>query len=98
MARLLAFIDIFVDSPLLGEVVDALTEFPNVEEIYEVTGEYDVVTLVSTEGIEEFRDFLKNKVLKIPGIKSTVTSIVLHAAKGHRNHTGTEKQRNSTSQ
>jgi len=86
MARLLAFIDIFVDSPLLGEVVEALTEFPNVEEIYEVTGEFDIVTLVSTEGIEEFRDFLKNKVLKIPGIKSTVTSIVLHAAKGHRNH------------
>jgi len=98
MARLLAFIDIFVDSPLLGEVVNALTEFPNVEEIYEVTGEFDIVTLVSTEGIEEFRDFLKNKVLKIPGIKSTVTSIVLHSAKGHRNHTETEKQAKSASQ
>ena len=98
MARLLAFIDIFVDSPLLGEVVNALTEFPNVEEIYEVTGEYDIVTLVSTEGIEEFRDFLKNKVLKIPGIKSTVTSIVLHAAKGHRNHTETKKRTTSTLQ
>ena len=99
MARLLAFIDIFVDSPLLGEVVNALTEFPNVEEIYEVTGEYDVVTLVSIEGIEEFRDFLKNKVLKIPGIKSTVTSIVLHAAKGPRNHhPETENQVGSASQ
>jgi DNA-binding Lrp family transcriptional regulator len=98
MARLLAFIDIFVDSPLLGEVVNALTEFPNVEEIYEVTGEFDVVTLVSTEGIEEFRDFLKNKVLKIPGIKSTVTSIVLHTAKGHRNNKETEKQTKSASQ
>jgi DNA-binding Lrp family transcriptional regulator len=97
MARLLAFIDIFVDSPLLGEVVDALTEFSNVEEIYEVTGEFDIVTLVSTEGIEEFRDFLKNKVLKIPGVKSTVTSIVLHAAKGHRNHAETEKRAESAS-
>jgi len=85
MAKLLAFIDIFVDSPLLGDVVEALVEFPNVEEIYEVTGEFDIVTLVSTEGIEEFRDFLKSKILKIPGVKSTVTSIVLHAAKGHRN-------------
>ncbi|HXX87819.1 MAG TPA: Lrp/AsnC ligand binding domain-containing protein [Candidatus Acidoferrum sp.] len=99
MARLLAFIDIFVDSPLLGEVVDALTQFPNVEEIYEVTGEFDIVTLVSTEGIEEFRDFLKNKVLKIPGVKSTVTSIVLHAAKGHRNNwNGTEKPSKSPPQ
>jgi len=95
MARLLAFIDIFVDSSLLGEVVNALTEFPNVEEIYEVTGEYDVFALVSAEGIEEFRDFLKNKVLKIPGIKSTFTSILRHSAKGHRNHTETEKQTKS---
>jgi DNA-binding Lrp family transcriptional regulator len=98
MARLLAFIDIFVDSPLLGEVIDALIEFPNVEEIYEVTGEFDVVTLVSTEGIEEFRDFLKNKVLKIPGIRSTVTSIVLHSAKGHRNNKETDNQAKSASQ
>ncbi len=85
MARLLAFINIFVAAPSLGEVVDALSKLPNVEEVYEVTGEFDIVTLVSTADIEEFRDFLKNKILKIPGVHSTVTSIVLHTAKGHRN-------------
>ena len=77
--------DIFVESPALDDVVRALNQFPNVEEIYEVTGEFDVVTLVSAADIEEFRDFLKNKLLKIRGIKSTVTSIVLNAPKGHRN-------------
>lgn len=85
MARLLAFVDIFVESPALDDVVKALIQFPNVEEVYEVTGEFDIVTLVSASDIEEFRDFLKNKLLKIKGIKSTVTSIVLNAAKGHRN-------------
>ena len=85
LARLLAFVDIFVESPTLDDVVKALNQFPNVEEIYEVTGEFDIVTLVSTADIEEFRDFLKNKLLKIKGIKSTVTSIVLNAPKGHRN-------------
>ena len=85
LARLLAFVDIFVESPALDDVVKALNQFPNVEEIYEVTGEFDVVTLVSAADIEEFRDFLKNKLLKIKGIKSTVTSIVLNAPKGHRN-------------
>jgi DNA-binding Lrp family transcriptional regulator len=85
LPRLLAFVDIFVESPLLDDVVKALNEFPNVEEIYEVTGEFDIVSLVSAADIEEFRDFLKNKLLKIKGIKSTVTSIVLNAAKGHRN-------------
>ena len=95
MARLFAFVDIFVDSSRVGDVVNALTEFPNVEEIYEVTGEREIVTLVSAEGIEEFRDFMKNKVLKIAGLKSTVTSVLLRAAKGHRNHTETEKQTKS---
>ena len=85
LPRLLAFVDIFVESPMLDDVVKALNALPNVEELYEVTGEFDIVTLVSAEGIEEFRDLLKNKLLKIKGIKSTVTSIVLNAAKGRRN-------------
>jgi DNA-binding Lrp family transcriptional regulator len=85
LPRLLAFVDIFVESPSLDDVVKSLNQLPNVEEIYEVTGEFDIVTLVSAADIEEFRDFLKNKLLKIKGIKSTVTSIVLSAAKGHRN-------------
>lgn len=82
MARLLAFVDIFVDSPSLDAVAKALSELSNVKELYEVTGEFDIVSLVSAADIEEFRDFLKNKVLKIPGVKSTVTSIVLSALKG----------------
>ena len=85
MAQLLAFVNIFVESPALDDVVQALSKFPNVEELYEVTGEFDIVTLVSAEGIEEFRDFLKNKLLKIKGVKSTVTSIVMGAPKGPRN-------------
>jgi len=70
---------------MLDDVVKALNELSNVEELYEVTGEFDIVALVSAADIEEFRDLLKNKLLKIKGIKSTVTSIVLNAAKGRRN-------------
>jgi len=93
LPKLLAFVDIFVESPMLDDVVKALNQLPNVEELYEVTGEFDIVTLVSAAGIEEFRDLLKNKILKIKGIKSTVTSIVLNAAKGHRNgHTNSGEQ------
>jgi DNA-binding Lrp family transcriptional regulator len=84
MTRLLAFVDIFVESPQMDEVVSALERLPNIEELYEVSGEFDIVTLVSAEDIEEFRDILKNRIMKIAGIKSTVTSIVLHAHKGPR--------------
>jgi DNA-binding Lrp family transcriptional regulator len=71
----------------LDEVVQALSQLSNVEELYEVTGEFDVVTLVSVADMDEFRDFLKNKVLKIKGIRSTVTSIVFNASKGARKAT-----------
>lgn len=71
----------------MDDVIEALTKFSNVEELYEVTGEFDIVTLVSATDIEEFRDFVKNKLLKIKGVKSTVTSIVLYAPKGPRNGT-----------
>jgi DNA-binding Lrp family transcriptional regulator len=84
MKQLLAFVDIFVESPQMDEVVQALAKLPNMEELYEVTGEFDIVSLVSAADIEEFRDVLKNKIMKIKGVKSTVSSVVLHAHKGPR--------------
>ena len=84
MSRLLAFVDIFVESPYMDEVVQELQKLPNMEELYEVTGEFDIVSLVSAADIEEFRDILKNKIMKIRGVKSTVTSVVLHSHKGPR--------------
>ncbi len=82
MSKLLAFVDIFVESPEMDNVLEALGKLENLEELYEVTGEFDIVTLVSAADIEEFRDILKNRIMKIKGIKSTVSSIVLKAHKG----------------
>ena len=66
----------------MDDVVEALSKIDTVEELYEVTGEFDIVTLVSASDIEEFRDVLKNRIMKIKGVKSTVSSIVLKAHKG----------------
>jgi DNA-binding Lrp family transcriptional regulator len=65
----------------MDKVVDELVKMPEVLDVYEVTGEFDIVTLISTENLSSFRNFLKNKVLKIDGIKSTVTSIILSTPK-----------------
>jgi DNA-binding Lrp family transcriptional regulator len=77
-----AFVNIFVEASLIDDVVKALSKIDTVEELYEVTGEFDIVTLVSASDIESFRDVLKNRIMKIKGVKSTVTSIVLSAHKG----------------
>lgn len=71
-----------MDSSSLHVVIKGLSEVSNVEQIYEVTGEFDIISLVSAADIEEFGDLLKNKILKIPGVKSTVTSIVFNVDKG----------------
>lgn len=82
MPHLHAFIDIFVEAHMFDEVFEALSKLDCIEELYEVTGEFDIVALVSASDIEEFRDVIKNKILKINGVKGTVTSIVLQAHKG----------------
>jgi DNA-binding Lrp family transcriptional regulator len=82
MQKLLAFVDVFVDAQEMDSVLSSLSKLEHLEELYEVTGEFDIVTLVSAADIEEFRDILKNKIMKIKGIKSTVSSIVLKAHKG----------------
>ena len=89
MSRILAFVDIFVESSEMDDVVASLYKLEHLEELYEVTGEFDIVALVSAADIEEFSEILKNKVMKIKGVKSTVTSIVLHTHKGPKsnNHT-----------
>jgi DNA-binding Lrp family transcriptional regulator len=87
LPRLLAFIDIFVESAEMDNVVEALSKLENLEELFEVTGEFDIVTLFSASDIEEFRDILKNRVMKIKGVKSTVSSIILKTHKGPRART-----------
>ena len=68
----------------MDDVVQALQKLENLEELYEVTGEFDIVSLLSAADIEEFREVLKNKIMKIPGVKSTVSSVVLMSHKGPR--------------
>jgi len=86
MGGLLAFLDIFVESSEMDHVIEALLKINSIEELYEVTGEFDVVTLIRCSDIEEFRDILKNKILKIKGVRSTVSSVVLHSHKGPRSN------------
>ncbi len=79
--NVLAILNIFTQTTALEKVTAAIAKLPEVLDVYEVTGEYDIVALVSVGDIIAFREFLKEKVLKIPGIRSTVTSVVLHTHK-----------------
>ena len=83
MTPLLAFVEILVDSSSNSDdVAGALSQLPNVVELYKVSGEFDIVTLVSTRDIDEFHNLLHKKILKIKGVRTEVSSVVLDANKG----------------
>lgn len=80
------FLNLFVESKELEGVTQALVKLPEVTDVYEVTGEYDIVCMLKVDDILHFRNVLKDKVLKITGVKSTVSSVVLfeHKREGER--------------
>jgi DNA-binding Lrp family transcriptional regulator len=56
-----------------GLVKAALSKFPEISEIHEVFGRYDIIAKVETRNMEEFTRFIKNKVRIIEGVKSIET-------------------------
>jgi DNA-binding Lrp family transcriptional regulator len=82
MNRLLASVNIFVEQSQKGRILKALSDLKGIEEVYDVAGEYDIVSIVSASCIEEFRDILHGKIMKIKGIKSTIITIILEPHKG----------------
>jgi DNA-binding Lrp family transcriptional regulator len=82
LSRVLASVNIFVESSEKGHVIAALTRLQNIEEVYEVAGEYDIVSVVSASCLEEFRDVLQKGIMKIKGVKSTITTIIMESHKG----------------
>lgn len=74
-------LNIFVHSKELDKVAKKLLALPEVKDLYEVTGEYDIVATIETKDIAAFRLFIKEKILSIEGIRSTVSAVILYTHK-----------------
>jgi len=48
-----------------------------VVKVYEITGEFDVFIEVDMEDVQSFRRLLKEKIMKITGVRMTQSSIVI---------------------
>ncbi len=77
LSPLLASINIFVEPSEKDNVVASLLKLDRLEEVYEVTGDCDIVSVVSVSCLEEFRDLLHKRIMNIKGVKSTITSVIL---------------------
>ena len=60
------------------EVYKRIKEIPNVETIYEVTGEYDIVAVITGMNVVEV-NYCIEKIRKVKGIRKTNTMIVLRS-------------------
>lgn len=78
---IVVILDVNVKSQELERVARTLQKLPQVTDLYEVTGEYDLVALVETDTIVSFRNLLKDKILSIQGISGTNTLVIIHTHK-----------------
>ena len=60
------------------EVSRRIREIPNVETVYEVTGEYDIVAVISGLNVVEVNECIE-KIRRVEGIMKTNTMIVLRS-------------------
>jgi DNA-binding Lrp family transcriptional regulator len=60
------------------EVSDRIKKIPNVETLYEVTGEYDIVVVISGMNVFEVNECIE-KIRRVEGIVKSNTMIVLRS-------------------
>lgn len=74
----MALVQIFAESSGVDRVEQALSKLDNLEAVFEVTGEFDIVALVSAADPLEFHEILTNKIRNIEGVRATSVSVVLN--------------------
>ena len=75
MARVKAFVLIVTDPVKTKEVYAQLQQIPNLAELHEVMGPYDIVCALEADDLTEIPPILGERIRRIPGIEST-TSLV----------------------
>ena len=79
--EIMVILDVNVKSQELEKVAQTLQKIPQVTDLHEVTGEYDLVAMVEIDSIVAFRNLLKTKILSIEGVSATNTLVIIHSYK-----------------
>ena len=76
-----AVISVSVQPPLLEKVADTISKFPEVSYLIMVSGEFDLLVEVLCRDRDHLASFLNEKMLRIPGVTNTQTSMILRTYK-----------------
>lgn len=78
---MLVILNIYAELNELDDIVERLSKMPEVVDLYEVTGDYDIVAIVEVNSVEEFRRVVIRKLTEIKGVRGTNSFVVLHTHK-----------------
>ncbi len=73
----LAIVMINVDVGKENEIFEKLYEIPEVKEIYMVYGVHDIIAVIEAETMDALRSLITEKIRRMDGVKSSMTSIVV---------------------
>ncbi len=72
-----AIVLVVVEPNKLDNVCKALSRLEETTKVYEITGEFDIFTEIEVDDVETFRHILKDKIMKINGVRMTQSSLVI---------------------
>jgi DNA-binding Lrp family transcriptional regulator len=76
-----AILHIFIEPGKLEDVGEALAKIPEIIDVYEVTGEYDIIATAKANDLRKLRSLISERLMKINGVKVVTKSVVLHTYK-----------------
>jgi DNA-binding Lrp family transcriptional regulator len=59
----------------------ALRKMPEVIDVYEVTGEYDIIATAKANDLHKLRSLISEKLMRVHSVKVVTTSVVLYTYK-----------------
>lgn len=76
-----AVIGLKVEATKAREISAAVADMPELSYVYETTGQFDIIVVGFFASTDEMRDFLQQKLVQLPGIRSTDTFLVMRTVK-----------------
>jgi DNA-binding Lrp family transcriptional regulator len=74
-----AFVMIQAERRRLQDVARHLAEIPGVDEVYSVTGEWDIVAVLRLKDYNALAEIVTGKMVEVPGIVRTNTHLAFRA-------------------
>jgi DNA-binding Lrp family transcriptional regulator len=65
-----AILHVFVEPGKIEDVGEALAKMPEIIDVYEVTGEYDIIATAKASDLHRLRSLISERLMKMRGVKA----------------------------